>query len=317
MIDNPWVRYLSRRLGFFLVSLIALVTASFLLVQLIPGDPALASAGPLAPPEAVERRRVELGLDLPLWQQYGRFWTGLLSGDLGYSITSRTPVVDVLTVRAPATLALSLPAVAMVLVLAIPLGLYFGAITRGARRRFLELGFNSISGVLAVIPEFLLGVVLVYFFAVQSQLLPVAGQAGAASYVMPLVAMSLGPLAGMTRIVRAETLTVLQNDYVRTARAKRMAAGRLYLRHVLPNLVTATLTISGLLLASMIAGSVLVENIFAWPGLGMTIVESIKEKDFPMVQAIVIFYGAIVLLINLLIDVALIALDPRAAVKDR
>lgn len=313
---SPVVTYLGRRLLHFGISVFVLVTAAFLLMRLIPGDPALLSAGPTAPPELVERRRIELGLDRPLWVQYLTFWKGLFTGDLGYSISSRTSVADVLAVRAPATLELALPAVLLVLLLAIPLGLAFGAWTRGARKPFLSLGFNSVTGIFAVIPEFLIGVVLVYFFAVQLKIFPVANRSGLESYVLPVAALGIGPLAGMTRIVRAETLTVLDQDYMRTARSKRLPTTRLYLRHALPNLVTATLTISGLLLGGMIAGTVLVENIFGWPGLGMTIVDSIKDKDFPMVQAIVVFYGAIVLLINLVVDLALITLDPRSALKE-
>lgn len=313
---SPWVGYLLRRVGHFLASLFVLVSVAFLLMQLIPGDPARASAGPTAPETLVELRRAELGLDQPLWTQYVGFWQGLLTGDLGDSIALRVPVIDVLTSRAPATLALALPAVALVILIAVPTGLLAGAWTRGSRRRGLELGFHSTTGILAVIPEFLLGVILVYLLAVNTPLFPVAGQEGAASYVLPIAALTVGPAAGMARIVRAETIVVTQEDYVRTARAKRMGPARLYLRHVLPNLLTSTLTISGLLLGGMIAGTVLVENIFAWPGLGMTIVDAIRGKDFPLVQAIVIFYGTIVLLVNLAVDIVLIALDPRSALKE-
>lgn len=314
-LRSPWASYLLRRLSHFLVSLFVLVSAAFLLMQLIPGDPARASAGPTAPQSLVELRRAELGLDQPLWQQYLSFWQGLLTGDLGDSIALRVPVIEVIASRAPATLALAVPSVVLAILIAVPLGLLAGAWTRGNRRRVLELGFTSATSVLAVIPEFLLGVILVYLLSVNTPLFPVAGQAGPASYVLPIAALTIGPAAGMARIVRAETIVVTQEDYIRTARAKRMSAPRLYLRHALPNLLTSTLTISGLLLGAMIAGTVLVENIFAWPGLGMTIVDSIRGKDFPLVQAIVIFYGAIVLLVNLAVDIVLIVLDPRSALK--
>lgn len=316
MRSSALLAYLGRRGVHFLVSVFVLVTAAFLLMRLIPGDPALLSAGPTAPPQLVEQRRVELGLDVPLWQQYLRFWGGLVTGDLGYSISSRTSVASVLIARTPATLELALPTVALVLLLAVPLGLVFAAWTRGGRRRVLDLGFNGVTGFLAVVPEFLVGVLLVYVFAVQLKLFPVAQRTDLSSYVLPIAALGLGPLAGMTRIVRAETLGVLDQDYIRTARAKRLPTSRIYLRHALPNLLTATLTISGFLLGGMIAGTVLVENIFGWPGLGMTIVESIKDKDYPMVQAIVVFYGAVVLLITLVIDLVLIALDPRSAIRE-
>lgn len=315
-MHGSWGRYLARRLVFFAGSLVALVTLSFLLMQLVPGDPARLAAGPTAPEQLVELRRAELGLDQPLWRQYLDFWGGLVTGDLGDSISLRVPVLDVLTSRAPATLALALPSVALVLLIAVPLGLVAGALTRGQRRPLLELGFTSGTALLAAVPEFLLGVLLVYLLAVNTGWFPVAGRNELASYVLPVTALVVGPAAGMARVVRAETINAAGEDYVRTARAKRMSARRLYLRHVLPNIMTSTLTISGLLIGAMVAGTVLVENIFAWPGLGTTIVSSIREKDFPLVQAIVITYGALVLVVNLLVDVALIWLDPRSTLQD-
>ncbi|UTX54189.1 ABC transporter permease [Leucobacter aridicollis] len=310
---KPWAAYLLRRGGYFVVSMFVLVTVAFLLMQLIPGDPARVSAGENASPEAVEARRVELGLDKPVFVQYLSFWKGLFTGDLGESISSRMPVIDVIMQRAPATLEIAWSAVAIALVVAICLGLTFGALTHGDRRPGVDIGFNSVTAVIALIPEFLAGILLVYFFAVTLDLLPVAGRGDFASYILPVTALAFGPAAALTRIVRAETLTVLQQDYVRTARARRMSPVRLYGKHVLPNLLTSTLTISGMALGGMIAGTVIVESIFAWPGLGSVIVQSIQEKDYPLVQAIIIFYGAVVLLINLAIDMALILLDPRTA----
>lgn len=310
---HPGLVLLRRRLGFFLVSLVVLVTVSFLLVHLIPGDPARASAGANAPESVVEARRVELGLDRPIWEQYLTFWRGLLTGDLGESIALRVPVIDVIADRGVATLQLAVLALALVLLVAVPLGLAIGALTHGSRRPGLEVGFTGISAIVAMIPEFLLGVVLVYLFAVNLDLLPVAGRSDATSFILPVLALALGPMAALTRIVRAETLTTLDQDFIRTARSKRMSRARLFGRHVLPNLLTSTLTIAGLVLGGMIAGTVLVENVFAWPGLGSTIVGSIEGQDFPLVQAIVLFYGALVLLINLVVDFVLIALDPRTA----
>jgi peptide/nickel transport system permease protein len=170
--------------------------------------------------------------------------------------------------------------------------------------------------VLGTIPDFLLGVALVAVFAVDLGWFPVASRDGAASYVLPVLALAIGPAAVLARIVRVEMLTVLETDYVRTARAKRLPALRIHLRHALPNAVTATLTLGGMLLASMVAGTVLVENVFAWPGLGSTIVESIVGKDYPLVQGTVLVYGVIVLVVNNLVDVALALLDPRSTIGE-
>jgi peptide/nickel transport system permease protein len=170
--------------------------------------------------------------------------------------------------------------------------------------------------VLAAIPEFLLAVGLVYVFGVHLGWVPVAGRSGPDSYVLPVVSLAVGPAAVLARIVRVETLAVLQADYIRTARAKRLPDRLIYLRHALPNALTATLTMAGLLLSSMVAGTVLVENVFAWPGLGSTIVGSILAKDYPVVQGVVLVYGAGVLVVNLAVDVALGLLDPRSTIKE-
>jgi peptide/nickel transport system permease protein len=188
--------------------------------------------------------------------------------------------------------------------------------TRGGRRRGTELAFTSASVLLAAIPGFLLSVGLVYVFGVTLHWVPVAGESGFSSYLLPVGSLAIGPALVLARILRIEVVSALRADYVRTARAKRLPAWRVYLLHVLPNALTATLTICGLLLAALVAGTVLVENVFAWPGLGSTMVTSIVAKDYPVVQGIVLVYGTGVLLINLLVDIALALLDPRSTIRE-
>ena len=188
--------------------------------------------------------------------------------------------------------------------------------TRGGRRPRAELSFTSVSVVLAAIPEFLLAVGLVYVFAVKLAWLPVAGRGTAASYLLPTLSLAIGPAAVLARICRVELLAVLRTDYLRTARAKRLPEARIYLRHALPNAVTATITVGGLLLGGMVAGTALVENVFGWPGLGSTIVSSILSKDYPLVQGVVLVYGIGVLLVNLVVDIALALLDPRSTIRE-
>jgi peptide/nickel transport system permease protein len=156
---------------------------------------------------------------------------------------------------------------------------------------------------------------LVYIFAVQLQWFPIAGQSDAMSYVLPVISLTVGSAAILARIVRVETLSVLGEDFVRTARAKRLPARTIYLRHALPNALTATLTFGGLLLTGLVAGTVLVENVFAWPGLGTVIVSSIQSHDYPVVQAVVLVYGLMVLAVNLLVDVLLALIDPRSTLR--
>lgn len=313
---GTWSAFLLRRLGRLAISVVVLVTVSFFMIRLVPGDPIRNALGINASPAVVEARREALGLNLPLWEQYLRFWQGLFTGDLGESFSLQIPVSQIIAQRLPATLELALLALATMLVFAIPIGLAAAALTRGGRRRGLELGYTSVSGFFAVMPEFLIGVGLIYVFAVQLHLLPVAGRTGPESYLLPVAALSIGSIAAMSRIVRAEALTVLDQDYIRTARAKRMPAWRVYLRHALPNLLTSALTIGGLVLGGLIAGTVLVETIFSWPGLGLTIVNSIRDKDYPVAQGVIILYGLIVLLVTLLVDVILVLLDPRSALKE-
>ncbi len=314
--DNAWVRFAVRRLGRLLVSVWVLITAAFLMIHLIPGDPVRAALGATAPLELVNARRQLLGLNDPLWLQYVHYLRDLFHGRIGTSMISGLPVSQVISDRYPATLELALYAFLLAIAVAIPLGLTMAVLTRGGRRRRAELAFTSTSVVVAAIPEFLIGAALVYVFAVSLGWAPVAGRSTPGSYVLPVVSLAIGPAAVLARIVRVETLGVLQADYIRTARAKRLPERLLYLRHALPNSLTATITVAGLLLSGMVAGTVLVENVFAWPGLGSTIVGSILSKDYPVVQGVVLVYGLGVLLVNLAVDVALALLDPRSTIRE-
>ena len=313
---RPWAAFVARRLGRLAVSLLILVSASFAMTHLVPGDPVRAALGLTAPADLVQARRHSLGLDRPIWQQYVRYLRGVASGDLGRSTGSDLPVAQLIGERLPATAELAVLAFGVVMLVSIPLGVGMAVVTQHGRRRGAELGFTAVTGVFAAVPEFLLAVGLVVVFAVGLKLLPVAGRAGPASYILPVLALAVGPTAALARIVRVEALTVLGTDYLRTARAKRLPPRLLYLRHALPNLLTSALTIGGLLLTGLIAGSVLVETVFAWPGLGASIVQSILAKDYPLVQGIVLVYGTAVLLVNLLVDIVLGMLDPRSTIRE-
>lgn len=309
-------RPIVRRLVRFAVSLAVLVLAAFAMIHLIPGDPVRASLGPAAPVELVEARRAALGLDRPLPEQLAAYVSGLVTGDMGTSFLTGEPVADVIATRLPNTLMLALLATAAALLAAVPLGMWAAVRTENGRNRGTEATFGSVTGAVVAVPEFLYAIALVAVFAIGLKLLPPAGQAGPETYVLPVLALALGPAAMIARIARVETLRVLGTDYVRLARAKRLPAARLHLRHVLPNTLTATLTLGGLLLGSLVAGSVLVEYVFNWPGLGMKVVESITQKDYPVAQGVILVYGVIVLLVNLVVDLVLGVLDPTSAIKE-
>ncbi|ALJ20415.1 peptide ABC transporter permease [Microbacterium sp. No. 7] len=303
-----------RRAATLLVSVLALVVVTFLIVQLIPGDPAISIAGPDASPERVAQIRAELGLDLPVWRQFLDYAAGLLAGDLGDSFSWGVPVSTIIANRIPYTLTLALVSMAVVLVVAIPAGLAVTVLTRGGRRRGLDLAFGAITGLFSAVPGYVTATLLVVVFAIAVPLLPPAYTAGAGwrGLVLPVVALSLGATCTLARVVRRDSAAALELDYIRTARGWRLPAPRIYLRHLLPNVITATLTLSGLLLSGMFAGAVVVEVVFAWPGLGSAVVKAIVSRDYPVIQGIVLVVGVLAMLVNLVVDVLLGTIDPRS-----
>jgi len=307
-------RAVGWQLGRIAVSLWALATLTFLMVHMIPGDPVRASLGLTAPAELVAERRAALGLDQPLIEQYAAYMGRLSRGDLGTSFMTQLPVTEVIGQRLVSTLLLGSLSLLLVMVVGVSLGLWVGIRSAGGARR-LDGTFNAASGVVTAMPEFITSVMLTALFAVTLKWLPVAGQSGASSYVLPVLALSAAPAAALARIVRLEALNILELDYMRTARAKRLGWRRLYLAHLLPNCLTATLAVSGLLFSGLIAGTVLVENIFAWPGLGSAIVLSILQKDYPLTQGLVLVFGVLILLINLGVDLLIALFDPRSALR--
>ncbi|MCS7475725.1 ABC transporter permease [Umezawaea endophytica] len=315
-LRGPWPVFLGRQLGRFAASMVVLATAAFGMVHAIPGDPVRNALGLNAQPAVVAATRRTLGLDDPLWTQYARFLRGLVTWDMGDSLISHVPVAQVMTRLIPATVGLAAAAFVLAVVVAIPLGLLAGIATRDGRSRGTHVAFTSVTGVFSVVPDFVLGVGLVFVFSVTFKVLPVAGQSGPESYVLPVIALAAGPAALLARVVRVEAQRVLAEDYLRTARSKRLPARLVYLRHALPNLLTAALTISGLALSSLLAGTVLVESVFAWPGVGNQLVRSVLSKDFPVVEAMAVFFGGSVLLINLAVDVLIAVVDPRSVIKE-
>jgi peptide/nickel transport system permease protein len=308
--------YLFRRTSRLVVSLALLLTATFFMIHLVPGDPVRAALGTTAPASLVAARKAALGLDKPLVTQYVDYIRNVLHGDFGTSLVSGERVTNVIQDRGPSTFRLAGLAFLVAIGFAIPLGILMAAATRDGKRRPLELGFTATAGAIAAVPSFLIAVALVYVFAVSLHWFPVAGQGGVSSYVLPVAALALAPIAALSRIVRVEGLRVLEQDYVRSARGKRLPARIIYVRHALPNALTPTLTIAGLLVGGLVAGTVLVENIFAWPGLGTSLVAAVAQKDYSTVQAIAVIFGAVVLLANFTVDVALGAIDPRSTITN-
>ncbi|MGW3163911.1 ATP-binding cassette domain-containing protein [Streptomyces sp. NPDC001142] len=219
-VRGPWAGFVLRRTRRLVVSLAALVTAAFAMIHLFPGDPVRAALGPTADPALIEARRHSLGLDESLPKQFGHFVGHLFQGRLGDSIGAQMPVSEIVAGRLPATLQIAVPAFALILLIAVPVGMTAAVLTKDGRRRQGELAFTGITGLLGAVPEFLLAVGLIAAFAVMWPLFPVASRAGLDSYVLPILALAVVPAATLSRIVRVETLRVLGEDYMRTARPR-------------------------------------------------------------------------------------------------
>lgn len=316
LLRHPWTAFLGRRTARLLLSLTVVLTASFAMIRLVPGDPVRAALGVDAAPALVAARRHQLGLDAPFLSQYWHYLDDLVHGDLGVSLVTGTPVAELVRTRLPATLEIAGLAFLLTLAVALPGGLLAAVRTRDGRHPRSELAFTALTAGLAGVPDFVLAAGLTALLAVGLQLLPVAGAAGVESFVLPVLALSLAPTAVLVRLVRVEALKVLAEDYLRTARGKRLSPTRRYLRHAAPNMATASLTVAGSLLPAMIAGTVLVEKVFAWPGLGSAMAQSVVTQDYPVIQAMVLVLGTTVLLSGLLVDVLLALLDPRSAIRE-
>ena len=313
---NRWLKFLLRRTVRMVVAMFVIVTAAFLVLRVSGGDPVRSALGATAPESVVQARRELLGLDKPILVQFFDYLGGLFTGDLGYSLVTGRSVADLVATRLPATIELAGLAFIFVLLIAVPLGLVVAIFTQGQRNRGTEVAFTAITGFIAAIPEYLLGVVLVIVFSITFSLLPVANRGGPETYILPVLALSLSAAASLSRIARVEALNTLGDDYIRTARSKRIPAWSVYFVHALPNMLTAVLTIGGTLLATMIASSVLVEKVFNWPGLGSAFVTAITAKDYGIVQGLALVYAAIILIINLIVDIVIAVLDRRTTILE-
>ena len=313
---SPRTSFLLRRLGRLVVSVLIVVLASFFIVHLVPGDPVRAALGPSASQELVAATSARLGLDLPLHQQFINYVTGLFTGDLGTSVQTQRLVTDTIAQRFPNTLTIAVLAFIVSVIGALPIGIAAAVSARAASHRIRDAAISSALGLLIAIPGFLLAVGFIALFSVELGWLPPAGWGSPREAILPVLALALGPMAYLARIVQVEMLTVLDSTYITTARAKRLPSRLVYLRHALPNIVTSSLTVGGLLLSGLTAATVLVETIFAIPGLGTTMVASVGAKDYPMIQGVVLVYALMVLGVNLIVDVLLITIDPRSSISE-
>jgi peptide/nickel transport system permease protein len=284
---------------------------AFGLGRLAPGDPAYLIAaqqsdGP-PPTELVEQIREEYGLTLPWPVQYGRWVLQVVQGDLGVSYKSGGAIADELRQRFPATLELTIGGLLVGVGLALPLGMA-AAIYRGA---FVDQLSRLLALLGASLPSFWLAFLLIILFAVEWKLLPVAGRSSTRHLVLPAVALGVGIAAPLMRLTRSSLLEVLGQDYIRTARAKGLAQRRVLIGHALRNALIPVATVIGMSFGHLLGGSVIIETIFAWPGIGKLLIDGIANRDYPLIQAYVLFMGTFFILINLVVDLLYFWLDPR------
>lgn len=284
----------------------------FSIMQLTPGDPALLALGEFAPPEQLERLREQLGLNDPPHIQYIRWVTRAVQLDLGESIRSKRPVVEEIAARLPATGELALYAVTLAALIGIPVGV----ISATKPNSFLDNIVTVIALAGVSMPVFWQGLMLIIFFSVNLGVLPASGRLGGWEHlVLPVITLGTSAAASITRMTRATMLEAIQQDYVRTARAKGLAERAVVFRHTLRNALIPVVTIIGLELGGLLAGAVVTETLFAWPGIGRLAVDAIRTKDFPLIQGVIMTFAVVYVAVNLVVDLIYAFLDPRLRVR--
>jgi peptide/nickel transport system permease protein len=300
-------RYVVTKLILTIPLLLGVTFMLFVIGQLTPGDPVLIMLGERALPEEAARLRESLGLDQPWYLQYVLFIGNLFQGDLGISYRSKLPVAQEVLSRLPATVELASAA----LVFAVVLGLSMGIISAVKRNTFVDRLAILLAMLGASMPVFWSGLLLIMLFAVNLGWLPASGRGTPAHLVMPAIALGAGGAALIARITRSSMLESLSQDYVRTARAKGLGERIVVLRHALKNALIPVVTVVGLQIGGLLGGAVLTETVFSWPGIGLLTVQSIGQRDFPVLRASVLLVATIFTLINLALDVLFVQLDPR------
>jgi peptide/nickel transport system permease protein len=299
--------YLVRRVLVSLPTVLGVATVIFLLVHLLPGDPARVIAGVNATPADVERIRHQLGLDQPGWQQYFSFLGRLAHGDLGTSTHTLNPVTAEIAARAPYTAELA----SLSIVIAIAVGIAAGVVAATRRNTAVDLLISGAAIAGVSIPVYWLGLMLVVLFAIDLRLLPAAGAGGPTSIVLPAITLASFSVGFIARQTRSAMLEVLGQDFVRTARAKGAAEPRVLVRHALRNALLPVVTTIGLQFGTLLGGAVLTETVFAWPGIGRLLVDSIFFRDFPVVQGVVLLIAVAFIAVNLVTDLVYAVVDPR------
>ena len=313
------LRFLMQRLLSLIPVLLTVAVVVFLILRLTPGDPAAVIAGNNATNEDIDRIREQLGLNEPLWTQFWIWFSGVLQGDLGYSFYLNKPVLELIGQRIEPTLSLAAGTMLLAVLVAVPLGTLAAWRMGGWLDRILS-GF-AVAGF--SVPVFVIGYVLIYIFAIELKWFPVQGykrllgpssqgvSAWAWQLVLPWLSLATIYVALIARVTRASVSEALTEDYIRTARAKGVTEQAVLMRHALSNAAVPIVTVIGIGVALLIGGVVVTETVYAIPGLGSLTVDAVLNRDFPVIQGVVLFFSALYVLINLLVDLSYLWLDPR------
>jgi peptide/nickel transport system permease protein len=301
------IRYLSFRLLLALPALWLILTMVFMLAHIVPGDPVAQMLGEGARADDLQQLRHTLGLDLPLPVQYGRYLAGIAHGNLGESFRFQQPVLQVVISHYPATLELAFVALLVCTGIGIPAGL-FAAQRRGTSTDH-AIGVFTLFGL--SVPNFALGPVLILVFSVILGWLPVSGRGGLAHVILPAFTLGAALAAILTRMVRTSVIEELSSDYVRTARAKGLSESSVLFRHAFRNALIPIITILGLQFGTLLAGTIVTESIFSWPGIGRLAVQAISARDYPLLQGCILLIAVSYVFVNLLTDLVYALVDPR------
>ncbi len=310
---------LIKKLLSFLLTMLAAMVLVFVVLQVLPGDPALVMLGPDAQPDTLAALRTQLGLDQPVLHRFGIWVWEMAHGNLGISYAYRVPVAGLVADRLAVTLPLALMAIAMTIVLSLVLGVYAAA-NNGKLRSQAIMAFTQLG---IAVPNFWFGLLLILFFSIYLGWFPAGGFAGWSggagpalqSLLLPACALALVQAAILTRVTRAALLEVLHDDFIRTARSTGLSRRQVLWRHALQNAMVPVATVMGLQFASLVAGTIVIENVFALPGLGRLIFQAVEQRDLIVVRAMVVLLVGVVVAMNYLVDIAYLFIDPRLRVQ--
>lgn len=300
-------RYTWRKIGGFLVTCLLVSLLTFIIIQVLPGDPALLMLGTEGSPEAYARLRSELGLDQPIWQRYFQWMGNFMRGNWGNSYRYSLPVFELVSEAFPLSLSLALLAVGVALVFATPTGMYMAVKPGKISSRLLSITTQIGLG----LPQFWVGLLLIQLFAVNLKLFPAGGSGGWQSLVLPLATLALPRAAILSRFLRVGLADALEQDYIRTARAKGVRPSSVLFKHALRNGSLGVATVAGLQFSQLLAGTIVVEQVFGLPGLGQLLLAGVFQRDLPLVQAVCMLVVIMILFFDLAFDIFLGLLDPR------